>query len=230
MKKIEDSFGGLKANKEIREPSRPKIIYSNFLIHLQKEKFDQIRIKLSFPTFGIKEVERKRIPFLGLLRFIVGGSASSRLFKILRLDNDLVYSVTSQTLFYPFMGDFSIRFSTSKDKLLMSLYLMKRELEKVNKMGITKRELERAKNLYRRNVVSFNFETPYQIASWVVNEELGHKQILLPEDYMEMVESASIEDINRLAKDVFNFSKLNIGLMGNLDDKDVRKIEHIFRQ
>jgi len=184
---------------------------------------------LSFPTFGIREVEIKKTPQIGLLRFIVGDSQSSRLYKLLTEDNNLVYFIDSDTPSFPFMGEFIIRGSVAKENLLQSMRLIKKELEKIKKNGVSKKEIQKAKNLYQRNVVCFNFETPQQIASWVVSEELYSKKIQLPDDYMKIVETTSIEEINRLTKDIFDFSKLNIGLLGNLKNDEVKMITSVFK-
>jgi len=229
MTKIRNSFGKQKTIKEIKELPRPKITYSDFLIYHQRGESNQISFLLSFPSFGIREVETKKNPQIGLLRFIVGDSYYSRLFKLLREDNNLVYFINSDTPSFPFMGEFIIRGSTAKENLLQSMKLMREELEKIKKNGANKKEMQKARNLYQRNVVCFNFETPQQIANWVVGEELSGKKIRLPDDYMKIVEATSIEEINCLAKDIFDFSKINIGLMGNLKNEEIKTIMSAFK-
>lgn len=123
------------------------------------------------------------------------------------------------------MGSFDIVGSTSKNNILLVVDLIKKELNKLKERGILKRELEKAKNIYRRNVVCFNFETPNQIANWVVDDELKFGKIRLPEDYMKMAQETSIDDINRLACDIFDFSKVNVGVMGNLSKEEIEKIK-----
>lgn len=104
MMKIKNSFGKKKSTGKIGKPSRLKITYSDFLTYYQKEKSNQIRFLLTFPTFGFKEVKMRKLLQLGLLNFIVGDSPSSRLAKLLRENNNLVYSVGSDTVGFPFMG------------------------------------------------------------------------------------------------------------------------------
>jgi len=229
MAKIKNSFGKQKNREEIKEPHKLKITYSGFLIYHQKDKSNQIRFFLSFPTFGTKEVEIKKNLQLELLGFIVGGSQSSRLSKLLREDNNLVYFVGSGTSSFPFMGEFIIAGSTTKEKLFLSMKLIKRGLEKIKNNGVSERETQKAKNLYQRNVVCFNFVTPQQIADWIVEEELSGRKIRLPDEYMEMVRATSIEEINPLAKNIFDFSKINIGLMGNLNNDEVKTIMSVFK-
>jgi predicted Zn-dependent peptidase len=123
------------------------------------------------------------------------------------------------------MGSFDIAGSTSKNNILLVIDLIKKEIKKLKERGILKRELEKAKNIYRRNVVCFNFETPSQIANWVVDDELKFGKIRLPEDYMKMAQETSVDDINRLACDIFDFSKVNAGVMGNLSKEEIEKIK-----
>ena len=229
MTKIKNSFGKKKSIGKIEKPSRLKVTYSDFLTYYQKEKSNQIRFLLTFPTFGFKEVKMRKLLQLGLLSFIVGDSPSSRLAKLLRENNNLVYSVGSDTVDFPFMGEFIIGGSVAKENLSLSMQLIKKELEKIKKNGVQKKETQKAKNLYRRNIVCFNFETPLQIADWVVGEELAGRKIRLPEEYMRMVEKISEEEIGYLAQEIFDFSKINIGFMGNLKKDEVEKATSVFK-
>lgn len=229
MMKIKNSFGKKKSIGKIEKPSRLKITYSDFLTYYQKEKSNQIRFLLTFPTFGFKEVKMRKLLQLGLLNFIVGDSPSSRLAKLLRENNNLVYSVGSDTVNFPFMGEFIIGGSVAKENLFLSMQLIKKELEKIKSNGVQKKETQKAKNLYRRNVVCFNFETPLQITDWVVGEELAGRKIRLPEEYMRIVEKISKEEIGYLAQEIFDFSKINIGFMGNLKKDEIEKATSVFK-
>ena len=229
MTKIKNSFGKKKSIGKIEKPSRLKVTYSDFLTYYQKEKSNQIRFLLTFPTFGFKEVKMRKLLQLGLLNFIVGDSPSSRLAKLLRENNNLVYSVGSDTVSFPFMGEFIIGGSVAKENLFLSMQLIKKELEKIKNNGVQKKETQKAKNLYRRNVVCFNFETPLQITDWVVGEELSGRKIRLPEEYMRMVEKISKEEIGYLAQEIFDFSKINIGFMGNLKKDEIEKATSVFK-
>jgi predicted Zn-dependent peptidase len=225
LRKIKNTFGRLKNTEKIKPPKKPRISYSDFLVYHKKDERDQIRFLINFPAFGWKDGGVKKRVQIGLLRFIVSDSPSSRLFKLLREDGNLVYFISSNTPSLPFMGSFDIAGSTSKNNILLVIDLIKKELKKLKERGILKRELEKAKNIYRRNVVCFNFETPSQIANWVVDDELKFGKIRLPEDYMKMAQETSVDDINRLACDIFDFSKVNAGVMGNLSKEEIEKIK-----
>jgi len=229
MTKIKNSFGKLRKVGEYKGFPKPKVSYSDFLVYHQKDKQDQVRFLLSFPAFGFKEVKPPKNARAWFLNSIVGGSYCSRLPRVLREDNDLVYAVGSDLNVFPFMGEFVIRGSTARKNLLRSMSLIKQELEKIKKDGPTQKEMQKAKNLYRRNVVCFNFETPQQIAGWLVFEEFWNKKILLPEDYMKRAEAVSGKEVKVSAEDIFDFSKLNVGLMGNLKKDEVDMAKSVFK-
>ncbi|KUK82737.1 MAG: peptidase M16 domain protein [Microgenomates bacterium 39_6] len=229
MTKIKSSFSKLKKAEEYKGFPKPKVSYSDFLVYRQKDKQDQVKFLLSFPAFGLKEVKLQKGIQAWLLNFIVGGSYCSRLSRVLREDNDLVYAVGSGLNVFPFMGEFAIRGSTARKNLLRSMSLIKQELEEIKKSGVTQKEIQKAKNLYRRDIICFNFETPWQIASWLVSEEFWSKKILLPEDYMKEAEVVSGKEVKVLAEDIFDFSKLNIGLRGNLKKDEVDMVKSVFK-
>lgn len=229
MTKIKNSFGKFRKAEEDRGFPGPRVSYSDFLVYHQKDKQDQVKFLLSFPAFGFKEVKLQKGIQAWLLNFIVGGSYCSRLPRVLREDNDLVYAVGSNLDVLPFMGEFVIGGSTARKNLLRSMSLIKQELENIKEDGLTQKEIRKAKNLYRRDVICFNFETPQQIASWLVSEEFWNKKILLPEDYMKEAEMVSGKEIRALARDIFDFSKLNLGLRGNLKKDEVDMIKSVFK-
>ncbi len=229
IKTIKNTFGKEKTTKAREELPKPKITYSDFLVSYQKDKPEQIKFFLTFPTFGFQEAKTKKLIQLEFLNSLVGNSHSSRLSKLLREDNNLVYFVTSATSSLPFLGEFIITGSVGKNNLLKTLELIKKELEKIKKNGVGKKELQKAQNLYQRDTVCFNFETPQQIANWVAGEEFYFQKIRLPDDYMKIARSVSLEEVNRLAKSIFDFSRLNVGLLGNLKNEEIGRIESIFK-
>lgn len=225
---IEKIFGKLKNKTKIKTSEKVKVKYSDFLVYHKDNPSDQIHFYLSFSAFGYREKSLDKIFQLYLFQYLLAQSRTARLSKILREENKLVYSISCQASCYPYFGELIIYGSCAKENLLKTIALIKGEIEKIKTYGFFEDEINKAKNLYERDVVSFNFETPQQIHSWIVAEFLYHKKIFLPEDYIRLVKKITKEDLQLLAKDVFLYDKLNVSLFGRLTEKEIREVKTIF--
>lgn len=222
---IKRTFGQLKNKTKIKTKEKVKVEYSDFLVYHKDNPSEQIHFYLSFPAFGYREKSLDKILPLYLFPYLLTQSRTARLSKILREENRLVYFINSQSSCYPYFGEFIIYGSCAKENLLKTIALIKDEIEKIKTQGFFEDEIKKAKNLYERDVVSFNFETPQQIHSWIVAEVLYHKKIYLPEDYMKIVKKITKKDLHLLAKNIFFFNKLNLGFFGRLTKEEIGKIK-----
>lgn len=225
---IEKLFTFGKMRKPIEEPKFKTGGYSDFFVYHQKDKREQIRFLLSFPAFGWREVPRCRRLTLILLGEILGRGPVSRLLKVLREKESLVYSVNSRPYFFPWKGEFLISGSTSRKNLPQVMELIRAEIEKLVKQGFLEKEVKRGKNILN-SINSFRFESPEKIAHYLASEEFSGEGVWLPEDYIAEEKKITKKELNQLAKTVFNFSKLNLGLLGKLENKEIKKVEKIFQ-
>ena len=225
---IEKFFSQLKNEREIKKIERPKVSYSDFLIHYKSNQSDQIYFILTFPAFGYKEYSSKKVLMLYLLNYALGKSRVSSLLGILREKYHLVYYITTSIFCYPYLGMFVIRGSCHRKNLKLVMELIKKEIDRIKKVGLNEPEIKVAKNLYQRDMVDFNFETPQQINQWVINEYLYHKKILMPDDYIAIIKLIRKKDVDNLANRIFNFNKLNIGLFGDITNEEINQIKKVF--
>jgi predicted Zn-dependent peptidase len=72
------------------------------------------------------------------------------------------------------------------------------------------------------------FDNPVNIAYYISDQEFDREEIWFPERYEEESNSIGKEDVTKMAKEIFDFSKINIGLLGNIPTKLVNKIKQIF--
>lgn len=228
LNEIKKTFGKLKNKEKIKKFKPPKVYYSNFLIHYKKNNSSQIYFYLSLPAFGYKEKPLKKTLGLFLLLYLLTESRTSRLYKALRQERSLVYSIRSSCLSYPTMGSLIIRGSCAKENLILTINLIKKEFEKIVNNGFTNKEIKKAKNLYNRDMITFNFETPQQIHRWIINEFLYYRKILLPEDYVKIIMSLTRKEIHILAKTIMSFDKLNLGFFGDLSENEIDQVKKVF--
>jgi len=79
-----------------------------------KEDLDQIVLSVIWKLPGSEKMSLKERYALNQVRYVLGGSARSRLFRKLRIENGLVYKTGASFFNFPTYGEFEIWASTSK--------------------------------------------------------------------------------------------------------------------
>jgi len=226
-KRLKETFGKEKSGKIAEEPVFANDDYSGFTSYLQKDPRPQIIFILTFPVFGWRENKRIDRQKLRILNRILGGGQSSRLYERLRRKERLVYRVGSNYSLHSWMGGLEIQGSVPVEKLTITLKNIKEELDKVINLGISKNELIRAKGFLSASI-QMQFDNPPTVASFLGSQEFDKEEIWFPDDYIRAGERVTREDIHKMAKNIFDYPRLNLGLLGNVPNKTVREIEKIF--
>ena len=94
-------------------------------------------------------------------------------------------------------------------------------------MGFTPKELTRAKGFLSASI-QMQFDNPPAVAGFLGSQEFDKEEIWFPEDYIRAADKVTKEDLHKMAKNIFDYSRLNIGLLGNVPDKTVKEIEKMF--
>lgn len=228
IKKLKTTFGREKTGIESKEPKFDPNDYSSFLSYLQKEPRPQIRFFVTFPAFGHKQVSRRKEMQLVLLKDILGGSPASRLYHRLRRKERFVYSAGCNVNINPWMGAFYVWGSVSLEKLLPTMTSIKQELDLVIKNGVTEKEMDVSRKYMAAERLMY-FDNPESIAHYFARQVFDKKEIWFPEKYIKEAEKITKEELNDLAKEIIDYSKVNISLLGNVPDKIIKAIEKIFR-
>jgi predicted Zn-dependent peptidase len=132
---------------------------------------------------------------------IFGQGNSSRLYKALRNDRGLVYGVSSGINNNSEFALLGINTSCKVKDSTEVIKIIKDELSKIIKDGISNEELERAKKNILRNL-KFDSETS---AFWVnikmMKELTDSPKSILPDEYIEIVKAITIENVNSFIKE-----------------------------
>lgn len=226
---VKQLFDKHKSGRNASVSKIPVDNYSNFLIYHNDFNKSQISFSLLFPAFGTKEISKKERLALQILNFVLGRGSASRLFQNLRQKNGLVYSVASYCNMFEYAGVIEIISSTSDKNILKAITEIKQEIIKLVRNGITQEELDLARN-YLNYSLMLSFDNPGAIANFISNQELEHEDIWFPEDYKKESEKITVKEINRLIKGLFDFSKLNVGLFGNLSQQTINQIKEVLTE
>ena len=212
-KLIEENFGDWESNPEFKAPELPKVSPANLggVFMVDRPQLTQSSIllghlggQLNSPDFAA----------LSVMNEVLNGF-SGRLFNELRSRQGLAYSVYgfwSAKFDYP--GLFIGGGQTRSPATVPLIQAMLAELEKIRSTPISAEELKNARDSVLNSFV-FNFARPSQILSRL----LRYKYYGYPEDfifkYRQGVESTTIGDVQRVAKENLKPEEIVMLVVGN---------------
>lgn len=176
---------------------------------------EQAQVMLGFPAYSYFDEDEM---VAQVLATILGGNMSSRLFVSVREDRALAYMVRAGTTQYQDTGNFTIQSGLDKNRLQDALKVIRQELEKAADKGVTEEELARAK-AYIEGKVSINLEDTSSLAQWYSEQELLTNETHTPEDRFKRLHKISAADVDRVAKNLFDFNKATLAIIGPYKDE-----------
>lgn len=192
--KLESYLKDWKTSKvRVKEEEEPKLP-SQKTQKIKKETF-QNQILLGFQTPGLNSKEKL---VLEILSSALSGQ-DGRLFRVLRDERSLAYSVTSFTVFYPKKSAFVLYIGCSPEKEEAAIAGFWEILEEISQKGLTSEEIERAKNRLLGKLKLGLQSNLTKAEDMAVNEVLN-----LGWDYSQkyenMLQSIKQEDIQKFIK------------------------------
>ena len=139
-----------------------------------------------------------------MMSTILGSGMDSRLFTEVRENRGLAYSVSSSSNEWNNGGLMLIASSTRDENVSEMLSVIDSEVCRIKTELVTEEELQRAKNKIRTSFYSL-IESSYGVAVRSAKEKLFNKPSL--EDYIDKLNSVTINDINVAANEVFDSNR-----------------------
>jgi predicted Zn-dependent peptidase len=181
----------------------------------------QFQLALAYPGLKYKD---PMMPALNLLCNILGGTMSSRLFIKVRERKGLAYFVRAENSPYADTGAVVIRAGLNKGNLSLAIKTILAELDDLKKKGVGAKELARAKDNIKGGTI-LGLEESSEIAGWLGRQELLKGEILTLEESFARLDKVKVEDINKLANQLFDISKMSAAIIGPLkDDSTIKKL------
>ncbi len=217
---IEKCFGRKKAEKDRPAKFEPFVDLKDSKlaphVRLQTKKTEQIQITIGFPSYGMDD---DRNVALSLLSIVLGGNMSSRLFIQVRERRGLAYRVGTDMEAYEDAGYFIVRAGLDQKRLPLAMKTIMNELRAVARVGITKEELKDAKT-YLHGQVAIQMEDSFHQAEWYAKQQMFHRRMKSPHAFLKQIDSQTASDIKRVAKEVINFSRMGIGVVGPYKNRE----------
>lgn len=198
--------------------SKPEVL-------LHYKKTDQTHFCLGVRAYDIFDQRRYA---LALLAVILGGNMSSRLFIKVRERNGLAYSIHTSTDNTADTGYLVTQAGIDHKNLEKSVKLILEEYKVMKNKKITEKELQKAKD-YMKGITSLSLDSSDNQASFYGAQELLEKSMLTPEEKFKKIDEVSIDDIKKVAEDIFLPEKLNLAIIGPVDENDSEKIKELLK-
>ncbi|WP_369717519.1 M16 family metallopeptidase [Leptotrichia sp. HSP-536] len=209
IQKINEYFGKLGDTKVDR---RKKIDFSfNAGKKIVSKDINQVNICISHKS---EDYNSEKKVYTDILSNIMGGSMSSRLFQEIREKNGLAYSVYTYNQYYLSGGITSTYIGTNLENYEKAIEITISEFKKLRENGVTKDELQKAKNKYISRI-SFAMENPRSRMGILGNYYIRKNEILDTEKLKNKVNAVRLEDVNNFART--KYLEENITVLGNIN-------------
>jgi predicted Zn-dependent peptidase len=187
-------------------------------IDLVHRGFKQIFLGITFPTKGLFDKDKFAIKLIDL---ILNGSMSSRLFLELREKQGLVYSIMTDVSNFEEAGIYYLitSFEPKTDKINQVLSALFMEFNKIVNTKITEIELNRWKN-YIKSAYVLELENTTEICDYYTRQMLFFRNDISEfHQLLKNFELVTVEDIQRVAGELFNWKKMKVVLVGDYSEK-----------
>ncbi len=208
-----DRFENAAARKPVSNELSPPIPAAPFIVR-HNPNLEQAHIIIGLPMVGAADDRRYAAE---LLTNVLGGGTASRLWRSIREDRGLAYSVGASTAMYQDCGVFTIFAGTSPDRIEEVIDLSVNELRQVSAEGISAQELDLAKQQYRASVL-LSLEDSASRATALAHSEMVHRRQITVEETLANIDSVSLDDISQLTLEFFLTENIAFAAIGDIEE------------
>ena len=154
---------------------------------------------------------------LQLLAVVLGGGMSSRLFTEVREKRGLGYYVHAAHSGYTDTGSFYTGAGVDVDRVDEAITTILGELRKIAAEPVPADELEKARG-YAKGRFVLRLESPQGTIQYGLRREVLEGEIEEPDELLRRLDEVTVEDVQRVARDLFEDKRLYLALVGPFDD------------
>lgn len=187
-------------------------------ILLESKSIEQAHFILGFRGYARGHEDRFIEAVLGA---ILGQGMSSRLFTEVREKRGLAYSVRSASTRYSDTGYFETYAGVDPKRIddAIKVILDQHMGLASGEYKIEAKELSKAKE-YIKGHIALSLEDTKSVNKFLGIRELKLGKMETPEDVYAGIDAVTVEDILRVANNLFTEDRLNLALIGNYDDEE----------
>ncbi|MBK8295024.1 MAG: insulinase family protein [Solirubrobacterales bacterium] len=178
---------------------------------------DTEQYHVCFGAPGINRADDRRFA-MAVLDSIFGGSSSSRLFREVRENRGLAYSVGSYSEQFTDTGVAAIYVGTREDNIEEACAIIGTELEKIRTEPVSSDEISRAKEHVKGRLV-LSGESSAARMSRIARSSLHDLPLLTIDEMLDQVDQVTIEDVHGLAAELYAAEGLSTACVGRDENR-----------
>jgi len=181
-------------------------------VSVHEKDLEQVHLCLGTP--GIPQTDPERYA-AHLLNVALGGGMSSRLFQEIRERRGKAYTVYSFLASYIDAGYAGVYVGTSPEWALEVVEVVRKELERVTRDGLTPVELTRVKNQMKGNIL-LGLETSDSRMSRIAKNAIYFGRDVTLDEVAAAVDAVTNDDVLRICHRLFQPQALALTVLGDL--------------
>lgn len=182
---------------------------------INAKELEQVHLCLSFP--GVRQ-NSPEVYITHVLNNIIGGSASSRLFQAIREERGLAYSIYSFEISHSDVGLFSIYAGTRPGNARQVTQLILENLADLKEKGIYERELQKAKEQAKGNLI-LGLESTCSWMTRLGKLELVYGKYPSLEEVLKRIDKVKIAEADAMLQKIFKTENLGFSALGPVGEK-----------
>jgi predicted Zn-dependent peptidase len=185
-------------------------------VRVHTKQSDQAHICLGVYSYPLVHPDRYA---LQLLASVLGGGMSARLFTEVRERRGLAYYVFGLNHSYTDTGTLYAQAGVDINRIDEAVETVGRELRKIAEEPIPDDEFEKARSFTKGRFV-LQLESPQGLIMFGLRREVLEGETVDPEDVLAALDAVTVEDVQRVARDVIAKQGLKLALIGPFDDAE----------
>jgi len=206
-------------------PLQQEKVRSSKLVHVRRKQVQNLTFALSF--FLNREINRKELRAMSVLTHVLTDTMHSRIWGTARA-RGICYGMGSGVSSQPTgISELSIGGEVSFENATELFELIIQQLKIVSVEGITKEELEQAKQ-HRLGVMQMDLETVKSLVSWYGSFYYDTGTIDYADNMPHLIAGTTVEEIQSLAKEFIETGIWGFGGIGNISKEELQKQYDLF--
>ena len=214
VEKIKNYFSSIRVAKTGNSPTVMEG-QKKPMIGIGYKETDQTHVVIGFRGFP---VSHKDIYALQVLSIITGGNWSSRMFETIREKLGLAYNVRTVEDSFSNRGYFVTYAGVDHSNAKKAIQTILNEYKKLRGKGVSQKELKLAKD-YIKGTSLIGMEASDAVADFIGIEEIITGKPLTIDEVFGKIDKVTVNDINRVARFIFQPASLNMALLGPYKEK-----------
>ena len=203
-------------NGEVGQPAPAEWSQDAPQVKLHTKQSDQAHVRIGVHSYPLDHPDRYA---LSLLATVLGGGMSSRLFTEVRERRGLAYYIYGHNMAYTDTGTLYAQGGVDIQRIDDAISTVVQEFARMAAEPVEADELEKARNFAKGRLV-LSLEDPKGMIMFGLRNEVLEGKLREPDEVLAALDEVTLEDIQRVARDIILEERLNLAAIGPFDDPD----------